>query len=536
MLKINFSLRIISLCLYFWFIGLLGYSQINNDYFRLIDSADIHVDTDSEKTLSFLEAIPKPLEEFIPGRVAEYYSLKALVHDDFDEYTKYHQCCILAIKYAEKENTFCIAGEASVGLFSNLYFIGNINDAYKYLKKARDYYEKCDYKYGDVEVLQAEAYAKFLDGDYIGCNTFLLKELKNYKNIKDDAYYYMFALYMLSSNYIYLDDLKKAHKYYHEFKSLKNDTTITKYNYFSFEGAIQTCFADIYLKDKDIDSTSFYLESSSKLTKYMSEDALEDYYGLHADLNKYLGNIENSKIYIDSMVFLNNKIHSKTIEASFDVNDSLDKAESELISQNRKKAFNRFLAVTIVVFLVLLSLLLYIHFKRQKNKLVNYNQETNTSLSYLKTNNEQLAVKVHGLEAYIKNLKKEVKQISRTECINHQKEQIKDLYKNLHINSSTLLDKSESHLDIMNELNVEFFKKIEEVHPELNKSEIIICYYLFMGFTNKEIAVFLNTTIRSVESRRYRISKKIHLVKTDTTLLEYLENTFSYTLKNGLNH
>jgi DNA-binding NarL/FixJ family response regulator len=88
----------------------------------------------------------------------------------------------------------------------------------------------------------------------------------------------------------------------------------------------------------------------------------------------------------------------------------------------------------------------------------------------------------------------------------------------------------------MNELNVEFFKKIEEVHPELNKSEIIICYYLFMGFTNKEIAVFLNTTIRSVESRRYRISKKIHLVKTDTTLLEYLENTFSYTLKNGLNH
>ena len=54
-----------------------------------------------------------------------------------------------------------------------------------------------------------------------------------------------------------------------------------------------------------------------------------------------------------------------------------------------------------------------------------------------------------------------------------------------------------------------------------------------MGFTNKEIAVFLNTTIRSVESRRYRISKKMNLSKKDMTLLEFLQSTFSDTLKNN---
>ena len=96
-----------------------------------------------------------------------------------------------------------------------------------------------------------------------------------------------------------------------------------------------------------------------------------------------------------------------------------------------------------------------------------------------------------------------------------------------------MLDKGENHLDLVNELNIEFFKKIEEKHPQLNKSEISICYYLFMKFTNKEIAVFLNTTIRSVESRRYRISKKMNLTKKDMTLLEYLQNTFSDTLKNN---
>jgi DNA-binding NarL/FixJ family response regulator len=51
-----------------------------------------------------------------------------------------------------------------------------------------------------------------------------------------------------------------------------------------------------------------------------------------------------------------------------------------------------------------------------------------------------------------------------------------------------------------------------------------------MGFTNKEIAVFLNATVRSVESRRYRISKKIELVNKNTTLLKHLQVTFSDTL------
>ncbi|PWH82687.1 hypothetical protein DIS18_10650 [Algibacter marinivivus] len=505
--------------------------QTENQYFRLVDSADIHIDTSSEKALSFLEAIPKPIEDFIPGRVAEYYALKALVHDDFNEYTKYHQCSILAIKYAEKEEDFCIAGEASVGIYSNMYFIGKHDAAYEYLAKAREYYKKCDYKYGLIEVTQVEAYAKFLDGDYIACNTFLLSELENYKSIKDDAYYYMFALYMLTSNYIYLDDFKNAHKYFDEFKTLKENNTIAKYNYFSFEGAIHSCFADVFLGKKEIDSTHFYLQNSSKLVDYMSEDALRDYYRLYADVNKYEGNIENTKVYIDSLVLLQNKIHGRTIEASFEVNDSLAKAESELIAQNEKKTFNSFLAGFIVVILLLLSLLSLFYYRKQKSKLDTYSRETDNSLSYLKSNNEQLATKVYGLEEYIKNLKKEVKQISRTECIEHQKEKIKDLYKNLHINSSTLLDKSENHLDLVNELNIEFFRKIEEIYPQLNKSEIIICYYLFMGFPNKEIALFLNTTVRSVESRRYRISKKIDLVNTDTTLVEHLQNTFSSTLK-----
>ncbi|WP_339894836.1 hypothetical protein [uncultured Algibacter sp.] len=530
MVKLNSSLKVISFYLCFFVFGLIAFAQGDNDYYQLVDSADVYIDTDSEKALSFLADIPKPIEKHIPGRVADYYSLKALVYDDFNEYTKQHQYTILALKYAKKENNFYVAGEASVAMFSNLYFIEKDSSAFKYLDEARAYYEKCDYEYGAMEVSQVEAYAKFLDGEYKACNTFLLSELETYKSINEDAYYYMFALYMLSSNYIYLDDLEKAHKYFNEFKKLKDNSTIVKYNYFSFEAGINLCFADVFFNKKEIDSTLSYLEKSTKLREYMADDALKDYYTLFADSYKYLGDIDKSKTYIDSLIFFQNKMYDRTVKASFEVNDSLLLAESELIVQKEKKDLNSILAGFFAIVLLFLS---FVYYRKQKNKLETHNQETNKNLSYLKTNNEQLAVKVFGLEEYIQNLKKEVKQISRTENIDHQKERIKDLYKNLHINSSTLLDKGENHLDLVNELNIEFFKKIEEKHPQLNKSEIIICHYLFMKFTNKEIAVFLNTTIRSVESRRYRISKKMNLTKKDMTLLEYLQNTFSDTLKNN---
>ena len=94
----------------------------------------------------------------------------------------------------------------------------------------------------------------------------------------------------------------------------------------------------------------------------------------------------------------------------------------------------------------------------------------------------------------------------------------------MHHNSTTLLDKTENHFELVNDLNVDFFKKIQERYPQLNNSEIIICYYLFIGFKNKEISVFLNTTVRAVESKRYRITKKIDL--NNMTLLQHLKETF----------
>ncbi|MFV9550723.1 helix-turn-helix transcriptional regulator [Algibacter sp. PT7-4] len=529
--KFNFHQIAINLCLSVFVFCLPLFGQSTEEYYKLLDSADFYIDTNTEKAQAFLNAIPKPIEQSISGRLATYYGLQTIIYDEFNAYAKYHQSAILAIKYAEKENNFCVAGDACIGLFSNLYFIEKDTTAVSYLEKARNYYKKCDYEHGLLDVEQVEAYAKFLDRDYEACNNFLLQRLKTYETIKDDPYYYMFALYMLTLNYINLNDFNNGHKYFNKFKTIKENPNTIKFNYLSFESAINSSFADAFFNKKQIDSTRYYLQKSSKGTKYMAVGALKDYYRLYADMYKQEGNINASKKYIDSLMLLQNQLFDNTVEASLEVNDSLAKAENELLTENRQKRFNSVLAGFLVIILLLLSLFVFIYYKKQKEELA---FQAKNNLKYLKSNNEQLAIKVYGLEEYIKNLKIEVKHISRTDSIEQQKEKIKDLYKNLHINSSTLLDKSENHSDLVNELNLQFFKKIKEDYPQLNKSEIIICYYLFMGFTNKEIAVFLNVTIRSVESRRYRISKKINLDKENTTLLEYLQSNYYNTLDNNL--
>ncbi|AXP82871.1 hypothetical protein CJ739_3811 [Mariniflexile rhizosphaerae] len=507
-----------------------SHSQSNEDdyYIRFVDSADYYIDDYPKKAQAFLDSIPQPIEDKITGRVADYYDIKALIHDERGEYAQLYQSYILAIKYADKEKNYEVAGCASLELFANLYFAKKNAVAYKYLNKAKAYYELDNNTNGLLEVKQMYAYAEFSNKNYKKCNELILNNLETYKAVKDDAYFYMFATYMLTSNYIELGNLNKAYTYIKEFESLKDNSTIVKYNYASFKVSMDINFAEHYLKNKKLDSVSHYLSKASELRSYMGNDLVRKYFNLKADVYKSYGKIEEAKTYLDSIAVFERKMFDNNLEASFQLNNTLIKTESELESESVKKFWNGFLAVFLFCLLSFLSIFYLIYYRKHKWKLKDSINKMN-NLSYLKSNNEKLTGKVLGLEEYILNLKKEVKEVSMVHDVPVQREKIKDLYKNLLHNSSTLLDKSENHLELVNELNVEFFNRIQSKYPQLNDSEVITCYYLFMDFKNKEIALFLNISVRALESKRYRISKKIDLNTKKNSLLEHLKETFKDT-------
>jgi ligand-binding sensor domain-containing protein/DNA-binding CsgD family transcriptional regulator len=67
----------------------------------------------------------------------------------------------------------------------------------------------------------------------------------------------------------------------------------------------------------------------------------------------------------------------------------------------------------------------------------------------------------------------------------------------------------------------DFFKRLKDEFPLLSPNDYKLCAYLRMNLSSKEIAALLNISIRSVETSRYRLRKKIEL-SNDTNLTDFL--------------
>ncbi|WP_298537139.1 hypothetical protein [uncultured Algibacter sp.] len=496
-------------------------SIFGQDFTRFVDSADANIDYSSKKALKFLDSVPSPLEKSIKGRIADYYALKSIIYDEFEDYPTSYQYNILAFEYAEKELNYETAGASALELFRNIYFTKKDTIAFKYLEKARQYYSLADYMYGELEVWQTEAYVKYVNGDYRTCCSMLIDKLNDYKGAKEDGYYHMFALYLITSSYIHLADFKNAHLYVNSFQELLNNPTVVPYNYYSFKSSLDLCFVEAYFKKNKLDSVQKYLHKSGALTNYMGKDTKRDFYELSSEYYLSIDDLPKSKTFLDSLKMFEDKMFNNVIESGFDINHRLLHAKEKLeVTSNENHAKTIWVTLLVGVLIILFVLGIF-YFKRQKRKILDYNNQK-TSLKYLKSNHEKLQVKVKGLEDYIGEVKREVKAISVVDEVNEQRSKIKELYKNVRLDSSTVLSKKENHLELINDLNVAFFSKLSERFPQLSDSEIIICYYLYTEFKSKEIAVFLGTSTRAIESKRYRIRKKLNIQKREMGMFEFL--------------
>ena len=88
------------------------------------------------------------------------------------------------------------------------------------------------------------------------------------------------------------------------------------------------------------------------------------------------------------------------------------------------------------------------------------------------------------------------------------------------IQSDDVLKRIEEQFDLVHN---NFMKHLGEKHPDLSLNERMMCAYLKMNLSSKEIAPLLNISIRGVETIRYRLRKKFGLEREDS-LTDYLIN------------
>lgn len=88
------------------------------------------------------------------------------------------------------------------------------------------------------------------------------------------------------------------------------------------------------------------------------------------------------------------------------------------------------------------------------------------------------------------------------------------------IQSDEVLKRIEEQFDLIHN---NFMKRLQAKHPNLSNNERIMCAYLKMNLSTKEIAPLLNISVRGVETIRYRLRKKFGLEREDS-LIDYLNN------------
>ncbi|SFC98947.1 triple tyrosine motif-containing protein [Algibacter pectinivorans] len=72
-----------------------------------------------------------------------------------------------------------------------------------------------------------------------------------------------------------------------------------------------------------------------------------------------------------------------------------------------------------------------------------------------------------------------------------------------------------------NNADKDFLEKIKQVHPDLTPNDLRFCAYLRLNLSSKEMAPLLNISVKSVETKRYRLRKKLGL-EHDNGLVNYI--------------
>lgn len=136
-----------------------------------------------------------------------------------------------------------------------------------------------------------------------------------------------------------------------------------------------------------------------------------------------------------------------------------------------------------------------------------------------------LMINVNRKNEMLDGLKKEIQQVAgRIETQNAKECKRQLLLINNKIESNMegddVLKRFEEQFDVVNDMCL---RKLSKLHPDLNANERMMCAYLRMNLSTKDIAPLLNLSVRGVESIRYRLRKKLNLER-DENIMEYLNS------------
>ena len=216
-----------------------------------------------------------------------------------------------------------------------------------------------------------------------------------------------------------------------------------------------------------------------------------------------IANLLNVK---DSIIFLNEQPTYQFQEEEFSGLEKLilisEKQNDLRVSKIRNSRLTTIYIISFII-LLLISVTLKFNFDLQKEKNKTLNFEKEKIKDELNLKQRELFSKINFISQrneYLNRIKKQIRKESTSSS------KIKSEISNI-----TNSEKSYKDFDKMfSQVYPKFYKKLN-ISAKLSQTDIRLASYIKMNHSNNEIARISGISIRTVESKRYRLSKKLKL-------------------------
>ena len=269
---------------------------------------------------------------------------------------------------------------------------------------------------------------------------------------------------------------------------------------------VNILISECYLVTNKTIDAKFVLKENSELSDLSREIKIKSFEGI-SNVYSQENDLKNLLSIKDSIIFNKNLLENsendiKNIQTLLDLDDK----KRELIS-NKKKLNSTILSLTISLSLIIIILIIFrIYFKLQAERSKRFKLEKSQIENELSLKQRELLSKSNFI-------------LQRNDFLKSILEEV-----NNNTDSQKALDRISKHVSsIINSesLYQEFDKKFVEVFPEfykklnanyrLSKTDFRLIAYIKMNKSNNEIAQISGISLRTVQSQRYRLSKKLKL-------------------------
>ena len=272
--------------------------------------------------------------------------------------------------------------------------------------------------------------------------------------------------------------------------------------------SINILISECYLATNKTSDAKLVLKENSKLSNLAPDIKIKNLEGI-SNVYSQENDLKNLLSIKDSIIFNKNLLENsegdiKNIQTLLDLDDK----KRELIS-NEKRLNSTVFYLTITLSLLIIILIIFrINFKLQSERSKRFKLEKSQIENELSLKQRELFSKSNFIlqrNDYLKSILEEVNNNTNSQkAVDRIKKQVSGI-----INSESLHQEFDKKFV---EVFPEFYKKLN-ANYRLSKTDFRLIAYIKMNKSNNEIAQISGISIRTIQSQRYRLSKKLKLEK-----------------------